>query len=114
MNFLSIDRIDLIEKVGSISGKEVNKFKKFDTKYFKGIATNVPLLEDSIVILECKLENTFKVGDHAFFVGRIINALVREGALEDELIDVNKVKFAYYCGKDKFITVDPKTLAVTE
>ena len=44
----------------------------------KGIG-GVPLLDEALVTLECKLRNAFDGGDHAIFVGEVENAGIRDG-----------------------------------
>lgn len=49
-----------------------------DVKYRSGIES-LPVLEDALVNLECRLVNAHDNGDHTIFVGEILVATVNEG-----------------------------------
>ncbi len=52
---------------------------KFDTvKYQSGI-DGLPILEDALANLECRLKNSHDAGDHTIFIGQIERATVRDG-----------------------------------
>ena len=51
---------------------------------FEGISCrnglgNVPILNDALVTLECRVENAFDGGDHTIFVGSVEHASIRDG-----------------------------------
>lgn len=48
------------------------------TDYRDGIG-GVPVLNDALVALECRLENAFDGGDHSIFVGLVDHASIRDG-----------------------------------
>jgi flavin reductase (DIM6/NTAB) family NADH-FMN oxidoreductase RutF len=52
---------------------------------FMGVAFSLgqlglPLLDDALAAIECRLHNTFDGGDHTIFVGEVVDAEVREGS----------------------------------
>jgi flavin reductase (DIM6/NTAB) family NADH-FMN oxidoreductase RutF len=52
---------------------------KFDgVKYRAGIE-NLPVLEDVLVNLECRLVNAYDGGDHTIYIGEIVVSTVNEG-----------------------------------
>jgi flavin reductase (DIM6/NTAB) family NADH-FMN oxidoreductase RutF len=52
---------------------------KFDgVKYSAGIE-NLPVLEDVLVNLECRLVNAHDNGDHTIYIGEIVVATVKDG-----------------------------------
>lgn len=53
-----------------------DKFAKVDYLLNSG---GLPRLKDSIVNLECELENSYNGGDHTIFIGRIEKSQVAEG-----------------------------------
>lgn len=67
------DDIELIWKVGTTSGKEINKIEKFSIKYKRGEKLDVPILEDCLGFLEIKVINKLDIGDHVLFIGEVEN-----------------------------------------
>jgi len=53
-----------------------DKFNGID--YRNGIG-GVPVLNDALVTLECRLENAFAGGDHSIFVGLVDETSIRDG-----------------------------------
>lgn len=52
---------------------------KFDgVEYRNGIA-EIPILENALVALECRLAHAHEGGDHTIFVGEIQNAEIKDG-----------------------------------
>ena len=102
--FLPFKYVDIVLGVGSVSGREVDKFKHFGLRFFVGDSTGVPILEDSVSALECRLVKEVEVGDHIFFVGEVVAAWLREGILRGSIFDVSKVRHVYYIGDGFFTT----------
>ena len=78
--FITKDQIELAEYFGSVSGREVDKFKEKSLKIFRGESINVPLLEDSALCIECKLLDHRTIADHTTFVARILKAYKNKDA----------------------------------
>lgn len=110
VNFLPFEKSELVWKVGSVSGRNVNKFEKFNIKTFKGKVIRAPLITDSISAFECVVIDKFRVGDHTFFVGEIKVAWYRKDLFESGLLKPEKVSQAYYLGEGVFIALDPKKI----
>ena len=52
---------------------------------FKGVAwhsgqLDLPVLDNTLAAIECRLRNVLDGGDHTIFVGEVVDAEVREGA----------------------------------
>ena len=52
---------------------------KFDGIPFREGIAGIPVLEDAIVNLECRLKHAYEGGDHTIFVGEIERATVEDG-----------------------------------
>jgi flavin reductase (DIM6/NTAB) family NADH-FMN oxidoreductase RutF len=59
---------------GSKSGKYIDKFSESKVKTKKGEKIKAPILEDAIVVLECKLTKTCEAGDHILVIGEVVSA----------------------------------------
>ena len=72
INVLKQSQIDLVPIFGLKSGREVNKFE--NVKYYK-IASGVPVLNDILSWMECRIvgEMTVDCGTHALFVADVVD-----------------------------------------
>lgn len=61
------------------------RFANSATDKFKGVAWHngqlgLPVLDNTLAAIECRLCNALDGGDHTIFVGEVVDAEVREGA----------------------------------
>uniref|UniRef100_A0A7V5XI07 Flavin reductase family protein n=1 Tax=Thermodesulfobacterium geofontis TaxID=1295609 RepID=A0A7V5XI07_9BACT len=63
--------IDLIWKVGTTSGENINKVEAFNIKIKPGKVLNVPLIENAFANLECKVIKEIEIGEVTFYVGEV-------------------------------------------
>jgi flavin reductase (DIM6/NTAB) family NADH-FMN oxidoreductase RutF/rubredoxin len=69
---LSIDaKPEIFSIFGYSSGKNINKYVKF--KYKLGITGAPVFLEDTLSWFECELVQTFDLGSHFLFIGKVID-----------------------------------------
>ncbi len=75
LNYCSEGQVALAHTAGrhSISNGE-DKWKMADFRTFEGMAIKAPLIEGCITNLECKVVDEFPTGDHASFIGEVLNA----------------------------------------
>ena len=52
---------------------------KFEGVNFREGLDGLPVLEEALVAIECRLENAFDGGDHTIFVGLVEKASIRDG-----------------------------------
>lgn len=52
---------------------------KFDGISYRLGVGGVPLLDDALVALECRLENAYEGGDHTIFVGLVEKVSIKDG-----------------------------------
>ncbi len=52
---------------------------KIDREIEFGYLEGIPILEDAIVSVACELDNSFVVGDHTLFIGKVIDIKMTEG-----------------------------------
>ncbi|MFG1556165.1 MAG: flavin reductase family protein [Thermoplasmataceae archaeon] len=73
INYCSDDQGELAHIAGNYSLKDTNKFQKGRMATFSGKFIKAPLIEGCISVYECRVINEFKVGDHAAFIGEVLN-----------------------------------------
>lgn len=70
----------LIGKFGYKSGKDINKLENTDIKV--GVDGIPVVLNDVVATIECKLVETFDVGSHLIFIGKVIAADILDDKTE--------------------------------
>ena len=103
INFLSFERAGLLVSVGSVSGAEVDKYKRFDIKTEKPIRTTAPILKDAYAAYECRLIDSREYGDHIWLVGEIVATHFDKALFNnDETVDLDRVSPVLYMGADRY------------
>lgn len=113
INFMEHDQASLIAKIGSTSGRDVDKLREFDIDFTSAESVNGVILSKSYAIYECQKFALKEYGDHFLAVGKIVSIHYRQDILTSQgLVDEHKVSPILYFGKDRYITVVPDTLEV--
>lgn len=115
VNFLPLEKAEVIAAVGGSKGAEVDKFQKYSIAKEKPIKTSVPLLKDAYASFECRLLEHRTYGDHELMIGEILAVHLAEGILTpQETLDLFRVSPALYIGADFYVTTDKKTVRYIE
>jgi len=72
VNVLPVDKLNLVYRVGSTSGREVDKSQWF--KYRRGEKVGAPVILDSLAYLECKVVDTHEAEDVTLFIADVLLA----------------------------------------
>ncbi|MEM5829952.1 MAG: flavin reductase family protein [Candidatus Aenigmatarchaeota archaeon] len=100
-----IDDINLIWKLGTTSGKEINKVKEFNLKVIRGKILDVPILENSLAFLEAKVINKIDVVEVALYIAEVVNY---DGKNLDEYGLKEFWKIPLHKGGKAFVFIDKK------
>ncbi len=105
VNFLPLEKVDLISSLGSSSGRDGAKATDADLWLPEdGAVPGAPVLADAYAAYQCTLEASQPFGDHDWIVGRIAMVHTIEEAFDaDGVITMNGHTPALYIGKYKFI-----------
>lgn len=115
LNFLPVEKAELIAALGGSKGSEVDKFQKFGIKKVKPFRTSVPILEDAYAAYECSLTDYRTYGDHEWLVGEVLATHFEEGVLTDEgILDLQRVAPTLYLGADVYATAAKDSLRVLD
>ena len=111
INFLPLEKAELIASVGGSSGSEIDKLQRFGLKKVKPYRTSVPILKDAYAAYECKLIDHRTYGDHEFLVGEIVATHFEERAFTaQQVLDLERVTPALYLGADFYTTTAKESL----
>lgn len=102
--FLDFDDVEKVLKVGRVSGRKVNKFEKFNLERKEANKIAAPLIKGSTSALECKVEESLKVGSSTFYVGKVAAAWMKQEILKGNVVDLKKIKPVLYLGYNTFST----------
>ncbi|MCW3806808.1 flavin reductase [Plebeiibacterium marinum] len=79
--------------VGNISGRDEDKFKKLGLTPVKGDHVNAPYIGEFPIVIECEVTDTFHLGSHVQFIGKVVDTKVDVQFLdENEDVDIEKLK----------------------
>jgi len=79
--FPSSEMVKEVVYCGTHSGRDVDKFKETGLKIREAKFVKAPLIENCILNLECKVVDSLDTGDHTIFVGEVVAAYYKEGAI---------------------------------
>ncbi|MCQ4925293.1 flavin reductase family protein [Tissierella carlieri] len=94
-NLVTTEMMYMADYFGNTSGYERDKCEDISVKYIKGKVLDIPVLEESPWIYECKLIETINKGDGCIYIAEVKNILVDE-----------TIKDISY-GKVDLISIDP-------
>lgn len=107
VNFLTANCSDLIQAVGTSSGKNTDKFKEFSIAYENGMKANVPILTDAYFAYECKVSDMVTYGDHDWIVGDVLVTYKDEELfMENGLPDFSKISIPMYVGRSSYRVIN--------
>jgi len=115
VNFLMHNQASLIAKLGSTSGRDIDKLSRFDIATEYADRVNGTIMSISYAAYECEKYAMHEYGDHFLVVGRILLIHIAQDTLrEQEIVDEKTVLPVLYFGKDRYLTTDPDSLSIFE
>ncbi len=94
VNLVTEDYKEVYDYLGSVSGRDEDKFKEKDIRCADGENVNAPILLDCPVNIECEVIDSIMTGSHEMFVGKIVKVHADTNLVcEDGKVDVSKLKF---------------------
>ena len=99
LNIPTGDLARAVKQAGSISSRDVDKFKLLGLHPMRGLKLNAPLVEECIGHLECGVIERFVPGDHTIFIGEVQAAQVEAGTFEGVwLVEKEEAKVLHHLG----------------
>lgn len=73
VNFMPFSLKEKIVFCGTQSGEHIDKFKETGLTKIEATKIDCPLIKEALDYLECEVVNEVDIGDHTFFVGKVLN-----------------------------------------
>ena len=106
VNFMAMDRAELVAAVGGSSGRAMDKFDKFGLTKETSLKTAAPVLREAYAAYECRLVDHKTYGDHVWVVGEIVATHYDDELFSDKQgLDMGRFAPALYLGAEKYTTV---------
>ncbi len=83
VNVPRADRVAVVDRVGSVSGRRVDKLAEFGLATEPAAVVKPPLLADCPLCLECKVRHVLRLGAHDLFVVEVVATHVDREALDE-------------------------------
>ena len=112
VNIAGFDMARQVLYCGRKSGREVNKFKETGLTAGKAKKVSVPIINECVAHLECRVEDIIPTGDHVLIVGEVLAAHARREAFKG-LYDLKRFKPLLHLGDDVFTTTSTETIEPT-
>jgi flavin reductase (DIM6/NTAB) family NADH-FMN oxidoreductase RutF len=108
LNILPIDAVDLIYKLGTTSGRHVDKVSQFGVKLVPSQKVDVPRLADAIAVYEAEVYKDVEVGEVMLYIFHVLETWVAPGVADQWGFDFKKVNLPLHSAGRAFYKVDPR------
>lgn len=98
VNIPSVDMKDLVELVGSVSGRDVDKFSEGRIETFPAEEIGVPCIRGSLGCIEARVWAMYPAGDHFIVVGKVLNARAMGDKFRDNMFVLEKAFVLMHLG----------------
>jgi len=80
INIPDVSQVDVVYALGTVSGREVDKVRKYKLRLGKSEAIEVPYWSDALGSLECRVLKEVDVGEVTLYIAQVLKVWVREGS----------------------------------
>jgi len=92
-----------VQYLGSVSGRDVDKFELTKLPTFKALRVDAPLIEGCVAYIECGLVDAFRTGDHVLLVGQVLAASADAEAFDGTwLLEDDDEKPLHHLGANRY------------
>ena len=115
INFIPLEKAPLAAAIGGTSGKNLDKFERFNIEKERPLKTMAPILRDAYAAYECKLVDSKPYGDHFWLVGEIVAIHFLEEAFNAaDVLNLDKIKPLLYVGSDHYVSTDKSSIRIVK
>lgn len=96
LNLVSEDLVPAADWCGFRSGKDCDKFAEMGFEKQKATQVSCPMIAQSPVSLECRVEQIVPLGSHDMFIAEVVASHIDEDLIEEGRINFEKARLATY------------------
>lgn len=101
INLVTRELVRKTDQCGVYTGAKMDKFKKFSLTAEKSSELSCPLIKESPINIECKVEQVIKLGTHDMFLAKIVAVNVDEELIsESGKLELKRAKLVAYSHGD--------------
>lgn len=101
INLVTRELVRKTDQCGVYTGAKLDKFKKFSLTPEGASNVSAPLIKESPVNIECKVEQIIKLGTHDMFLAKIVAVNVDEVLVDDKgKLELKRAKLIAYSHGD--------------
>jgi flavin reductase (DIM6/NTAB) family NADH-FMN oxidoreductase RutF len=108
LNVPPIDAADLVYRLGSVSGREVDKVAQFGVRLAPSQKVDVPRMADALAAYEVEVYKEVEVGEVTLYIFRVLDTWVASGVADQWGFDFKKVNIPLHGAGRAFYKVDPR------
>lgn len=103
INLTTEDLVKATDYCGVKSGRDTDKFKDLGLTPMKGSQVKAPIIQESPVNIECRLQQIMKLGSHDLFIADVVAVNVSKNFLnENGKFELNQAKPVVYSHGDYY------------
>jgi len=84
INLPTADMVEVVDRCGTTSGRDIDKFAEFGLTRLPATKVAPPLIAECPVNIECRVTGIQEIGDHDLFVGEVVAQHVDEELLDEK------------------------------
>lgn len=100
INIPSVGLLEATKLCGTLSGRDVEKFREARLTMERGLAVSAPMIGECPINIECKVVAPIKPGTHTLFIGQVVAAHVEEGLFDGEKLDLQRFPTILFNGPE--------------
>jgi len=103
INVPNADLARAVKQAGSVSSRDVDKFKVIGLHPIAALKVKAPLVEECIGHLECGVIERYSIGDHTLFIAEVQAAQVEAGTFEGVwLVEKEEARVLHHLGGSSY------------
>ena len=110
INVPSINDVDLVYRLGSVSGREVDKAAELGVELVPSGMVSVPHMARAIAVYEARVYSKVNVGEVTLYVFEVLRTLARGDLVDEWGIDLSKANIPLHGAGRVFHRVDPRKI----
>jgi len=108
INVPSSAELDLTYRLGSVSGRDVDKVKVFNVNLIPSHSIRVPGMGNSLAIYETSVVKSIDIGEVAFYVFEVLRIRARKDVADEWGLNLDKTNVLLHGAGRVFYTVNPR------